>query len=216
MPQGGSVPSVYSFKPAFQGLLRPVVRRLAQHGITANQITVAALILSAIQGLFITWQPTATWPLILMPLTLLVRMALNAMDGLLAREHHLASDLGIVLNELGDLISDAILYLPLALVPGVSAPLMVSVVCLALISEATGILALQINGLRGNEGPMGKSDRAVVFGGLTLALGLGLPAGIWVQGVLLLAGTLLLVTIVNRARGALRKSLRNREPETVG
>jgi CDP-diacylglycerol--glycerol-3-phosphate 3-phosphatidyltransferase len=42
-------------------------------------------------------------------------MALNAIDGMLAREHGQASRLGAVLNELGDVVADAGLYLPLAL-----------------------------------------------------------------------------------------------------
>ena len=40
------MPSVYLLKPAFQRLLRPLVRWLAEAGVTANQVTVAALLLS--------------------------------------------------------------------------------------------------------------------------------------------------------------------------
>ena len=37
------MPSVYDIKPRFQALLRPLVRRLAAAGTTANQVTVAAM-----------------------------------------------------------------------------------------------------------------------------------------------------------------------------
>jgi len=201
--------SVYNFKPAFRSFLRPAARSLARCGVTANEVTVAAVVLSSVQGALIVWQPSAAWPLVLMPVTLLARMALNAIDGMLAREYGSASVLGVILNELGDLISDTVLYLPLALVPGVPPPLMVVAVCLALVSEATGVVAMQISDSRGNEGPMGKSDRAVVFGALALALGLRVPMGAWTSGLLGLTVALLVVTIVNRARGALRRGMRN-------
>ena len=43
-------------------------------------------------------------------------MALNAIDGMLAREFGQKSALGGYLNEIGDVVSDAALYAPFALV----------------------------------------------------------------------------------------------------
>ena len=65
--------------------------------------------------------------LLLLPAVLFARMAMNAVDGMLAREHGQKSRLGALLNELGDVVSDAALYLPLALVPG-SSPALVAVI----------------------------------------------------------------------------------------
>jgi CDP-diacylglycerol--glycerol-3-phosphate 3-phosphatidyltransferase len=56
---------------------------------------------------------------------------------------------------------------------------------------------------------MGKSDRAVVFGALAFALGFRVPMGAWTSGLLVLTIALLVVTIVNRARGALSRGMRN-------
>jgi CDP-diacylglycerol--glycerol-3-phosphate 3-phosphatidyltransferase len=53
--------------------------------------------------------PGSTWPLLLLPVTLLLRMALNAVDGMMAKEHAKASAAGVVLNELSDVIADAAL-----------------------------------------------------------------------------------------------------------
>ena len=53
---------------------------------------------------------------LLIPVWLLVRMALNAIDGMLAREFGQKSGLGAYLNEIGDVVSDAALYAPFALV----------------------------------------------------------------------------------------------------
>ena len=210
------MPSVYNFKPAFQHLLRPASRWLARRTITANQVTITAALLSLAQGIFIVLQPAASLPLILMPMTLLLRMSLNAIDGMLAREHGSGSDLGVILNELGDLLSDTALYLPLALVPGVPAPLMVVAVCLALVSEATGVVAIQISDVRGNEGPMGKSDRAVLFGALAFALGLRIPMGAWVAGLLVLTIVLLAATVINRVTGTLRHIAQTKEKAIPG
>ena len=108
------MPSVYDLKPAFQNVLRPTCRALARAGVTANQVTVAAMVLSAAVGAVLARFPQERWPLLLVPAALFVRMALNAIDGMLAREHGMKSALGGILNELGDVVSDAALYLPLA------------------------------------------------------------------------------------------------------
>ena len=110
--------SIYDIKPAFQNLLRPLTRSLAADGVTANQVTILAAIFSIAVGACIFWQPLARWPLLVLPAFLFVRMALNAIDGMLAREHGQKSPLGAILNEIGDVVADTALYLPLARVPG--------------------------------------------------------------------------------------------------
>ena len=200
------MPSIYDLKPAFQRLLQPVVDGLARAGATANQVTVAALVLSVATGALVTLWPAAAWPLWLYPPVLLLRMALNAVDGQLARQHHQASPLGALLNELGDVASDAALYLPLALVAGMAglpAALLVSVVVLAALGEMAGVCAVQIGASRRYDGPMGKSDRAFVLALVAVALALGLPARPWLVAVLALVALLAAVTVVNRGRRAL-------------
>ena len=197
--------SVYDLKPKFQALLRPLVARLAVAGVTANQVTIAAIVLSVIGGGLIAWRPFETWPLLLLPLILFLRMGLNAIDGMLAREFGQQSKLGAILNELGDVISDTALYLPLAWVPFVWVPLVEVVVVLAVISEMTGVVAVQISAKRQYQGPMGKSDRAFWFGALGLVIGLGVAPGNWINALLGVMLALLVLTIFNRARAALRE-----------
>jgi len=197
------MPSVYDLKPAFQGLLRPGVRTLARAGVTANQVTVAAAILSATAGAAIAVTPGHLRVLLLLPVVLFLRMALNAVDGMLAREHDQKTKLGAILNELGDVVSDAALYLPLALVPGLAPTLVAPIVVLAAVSELAGILVQSLGGSRRYDGPMGKSDRALWFGLLGLLGGCGVPLvpwGNWALAVILL---LLAPTIVNRVRRGL-------------
>jgi CDP-diacylglycerol--glycerol-3-phosphate 3-phosphatidyltransferase len=197
------VASIYDLKPAFQNLLRPLCRGLVRVGVSANQVTVSALVLSFAVGGLIWWWPEERWPLLIVPVVLLVRMALNAIDGMMAREHDMQTPLGAILNELGDVLSDAALYLPLASVAGVLAELLVPGVLLAVISEMTGVVAVQIGASRRYDGPMGKSDRAFVVGATCLLLGLGVPSRIWVDVVLIAMLLLLILTIVNRGRHAL-------------
>jgi CDP-diacylglycerol--glycerol-3-phosphate 3-phosphatidyltransferase len=199
--------TIYQLKPAFQGLLRPLVRLLADRGVTANQVTIFACFLSVSVGGWLALRPAAQpgelSPLLSVPFLLFFRMALNAIDGMLAREHGMKSRLGGVLNELTDVISDTALYLPFGLIPGVSAPLVVIVSVLAIISEMAGVVAVTIGSSRRYDGPMGKSDRAFGFGLIALLLGLGVQPGFWVQGLLGTKALLLVRTIWNRSANAL-------------
>jgi CDP-diacylglycerol--glycerol-3-phosphate 3-phosphatidyltransferase len=179
------------------------MRLLYQLGVTANQVTLAAVALSLLTGALLCFQAGSPRALLLLPPALFLRMALNAIDGMLAKEFELKSRLGALLNELGDVSSDAALYLPLALGWHFSAVLIVLVVVLGIISEMTGVLGLMVGAGRRFDGPMGQSARALVFALMALAIGLGVPMGLWQN--LLLAAMLasLAYTIYNRARMAL-------------
>ncbi len=197
--------SIYDLKPRFQATLRPVVRTLAGMGVTANQVTIAALMLSAAAGACILLAPTERWPLLLLPAALFLRMALNAVDGMLAHEHDMKTPLGAVLNELGDVISDSVLYLPLAVVPGFPASWVVAAVLLSAVGEMAGVIGAQIGASRRYDGPMGKSDRAFVLGLIALLLGVGVDPGPWLGYALIGITALLVITVLNRAWRAVRE-----------
>lgn len=204
--------SVYDIKPKFQALLRPITRGLARLGVTANQVTLAAMAMSVGIGAVIAVWPER-WALALVPAGLFARMALNAIDGMLAREHHMKSKLGAILNELCDVLSDAAIYLPLARVRGFEHfgfwPMAV-IVILAGATELVGVLGQTIGSKRRYDGPMGKSDRALVLGAVALILACGVPVGdgafTWLDGVLGAVILLLIVTIFNRAARGLREA----------
>jgi CDP-diacylglycerol--glycerol-3-phosphate 3-phosphatidyltransferase len=140
---------------------------------------------------------------LLLPIWLFLRMALNAIDGMLAREHNMKSALGGMLNEIGDVISDTALYLPFALVPGLAPQLVIAVVLLSIFAEMAGVVAIQVGASRRYDGPMGKSDRAFVFGLLALLLGLGVETGWWMNAGLGVVALLTAWTVINRCREAL-------------
>ncbi len=195
--------SIYDLKPRFQGLLRPTAHSLAQAGITPNQVTLAALAISIAAGASIAVFADASWPLLLIPVVLFLRMALNAIDGMLAREHAMQSPLGAILNELGDVISDAALYLPFCSVGGLSPLLVISVVMVSIIAEMAGVVAIQVGASRRYDGPLGKSDRAFAFGLLALLIGAGIDPAFWANGLLGVMALLAAMTVINRARQAL-------------
>jgi CDP-diacylglycerol---glycerol-3-phosphate 3-phosphatidyltransferase len=180
------MPSIYQLKPAFQNLLRPIVRWLAKVGVTANQVTILATFLSIAGGGSIVWHHS------------LLRMMLNAIDGMLAREHQMKTPLGAILNELGDAISDAAIYLPFGLLPGVSGSLVTIFVLLAIISELAGVLGLTVGSQRQYDGPMGKSDRAVMFSIIALLFTVGISPTSWLNLVWIGAVGLSIWTCINR------------------
>lgn len=197
--------SIYLLKPRFQALLRPAVGAMASAGVTANQVTLAACVISVVLGLGLYAAGAPQAGLALIPLWMLVRMAFNAIDGMLAREFGQASKLGAFLNELTDVVSDAALYLPLALLAPFSAVWVGAFIVLSGLSEFAGALGPTVGASRRYDGPMGKSDRAFAVGAIALWAAVApLPAA---ASLLMPALTLLTAwTVVNRVRHALAEA----------
>lgn len=208
----GMALSIYQLKPRFQALLRPTVVRLVRLGVTANQVTLSACLVSVAIGLGLYLSDAAWAWFALIPVWMLLRMAFNAVDGMLAREHRQQSVLGAYLNELTDVLSDAALYLPFARVAPFDPFWLGVVVLAAALSEMAGVLGGTVGGARQYDGPMGKSDRAFVFGllGGLVALfgqGAGLPGHWWpVAWVLPLVVVLTSCAIYNRIQSGIQHS----------
>lgn len=202
--------TIYDLKSRFQGLLRPITRRMYTAGVTANQVTLSACLVSVAIGFLLVGAPRV-WFAILPP-WMFLRMALNAIDGMLAREFGQKSALGAYLNELTDVVSDAALYLPFAFVPPFDWRSVGAVIFAAALGEMTGVVAVMSGASRRYDGPFGKSDRAFVFSLLAIwvAATARLPAAAyWVMWALALAGA---VTVVNRIRCGLRELTATRAP----
>jgi CDP-diacylglycerol--glycerol-3-phosphate 3-phosphatidyltransferase len=198
--------TLYDLKPRFQALLRPLAGGLARAGITANQVTLAAAAGSLAVGVAIALLAPVRWPFLLLPVWLFLRMALNALDGMLAREFGQKSALGAYLNELCDVVSDAALYLPLALLPPFTPAMAALVVFLAALSEFAGVLGVMAGASRRYDGPLGKSDRALVFGALGLWIGIGGALPAWLAWLLPAVAVLIALNIVNRIRRGLAET----------
>jgi CDP-diacylglycerol--glycerol-3-phosphate 3-phosphatidyltransferase len=198
--------SIYRLKPRFQALLRPLVRWLHALGVTANQVTLAACVISTALGLWLFFAQPSPLAFGLIALWMLVRMGFNAIDGMLAREHGQQSPLGAFLNELTDVVSDAALYLPFALVAPFSPFWLGTVIVLAGLSEFAGALGPTIGASRRYDGPLGKSDRAFVFGALALYVAAGWPLPAWTAWLMPLLAALIAWTIANRTRLAVAEA----------
>ena len=197
------MPSIYDVKPAFQSLLRPIVNFLATTKVTPNHVTLLACFCSFVVAIVIGLNYQDRFIFWLFPVFLFIRMALNAIDGMLAKEHGMKTPMGALLNELTDMLADAALYLPFAfLSPYFYLPVGVIIV-LSVITEACGLAAVSIGASRRYDGPMGKSDRAFVFSLVAIALALGTPIGLWLECVWLIMIALLVMTVANRAKQAL-------------
>lgn len=156
--------SIYNIKPKFQELLRPVLTFLHRQHVTANQITLASMAVSLLIGIGFWYADQFPLLFLCLPIGLFVRMALNALDGMMARLYLQQSKLGEVLNELGDVLSDLFIFFPLVKYESQSLYLVLLFICFSIFNEYAGILGKAVSGMRRYEGPMGKSDRAFVIG----------------------------------------------------
>ncbi|TQM23178.1 MULTISPECIES: CDP-alcohol phosphatidyltransferase family protein [Chryseobacterium] len=171
--------SVYKLKPKFQQLLMPVLLFFHRNNITANQITISSILLSLVIGIMFWNADISKWFFLSLPVGLLLRMALNALDGMMARKFNQTSKLGEVLNEVGDIISDVIIFFPLLKFQPESLYLIIVFIVLGIINEFAGLMGKIVGKERRYEGPMGKSDRALILGlyGLLMLFGISI-AGI--------------------------------------
>lgn len=192
--------SIYDLKPKFQNLLRPLVIKLEQRGVTANQVTLTACAISVILGLILTALSGHHWLFILIPIWLFVRMALNAIDGMLAREFNQKSRLGGYLNEITDVVSDAALYLPFAFISPFDGLQIGLIIWLSALTEFCGVLGQVQGKTRRYDGPLGKSDRAFLFGVLGLVYVFVPTLPDFLYGLLWVDIILLIVTCVKRVK----------------
>lgn len=196
--------SIYELKPKFQKLLMPIVDQLRHMGVTPNQVTVSALILSIATGGCIALFYENHWVYLLVPIVMFVRMALNAIDGVMASKYHMKSHLGMLLNELGDVVSDLALFLPFVLIvqdKGISVLLFIG---LAIVSEMAGSLVQVIGSERRYDGPMGKSDRAFLIGLVAFLIALNINVTPWIHIILYIATLLIVWNTYKRVTNGLK------------
>ncbi|WP_440465042.1 alpha/beta fold hydrolase [Psychrobacter sp. ASPA161_6] len=212
--------SLYQLKSQFQDQLRPISDALVEQKVNANQVTVSAILLSLGTAYVIAKPATEKHELwLLLPSSLFVRMALNAIDGMMAREHGQASKIGEVLNEVGDIVADTALIASLA--PHVAnanwqdsavnlpnrisihQPHIVGLIVLSIGTELLAIISNKSLNVRANQGPLGKSDRAFVLGVLGTFMASKVPPALFhirVGQLFILTEALLLKTCLNRLR----------------
>lgn len=195
----------FDSKVFFQMLFRPAANSMASAGITANQVTASTIIISIIAGTAgLTW-PGLRWPWIAILSVLIIRLAFNHIDGMLAREHGMATPLGGILNELSDVISDIVLFIPLAAISGIAPWPVFLAVLFGVLTEMAGVVGLAIGASRREDGPLSKKPRGICFSIIMLAIIIsGSPKG-WMNIFLIALLPLMVLTIINRVTAAIRE-----------
>jgi len=156
--------SIYNLKPKFQKLLQPLLLLLKKQNVTPNQITLFTVLFSVVIGFFLFKSIDEKTYFLIVAIGLLIRMMLNALDGMMAKQFNLESKRGEILNELGDIISDVAIYFPFIYFPNLHIELVFIFILLSIVNEFCGILSKVTYGERRYDGPMGKSDRAFLVG----------------------------------------------------
>lgn len=220
--------SLYQLKSQFQDQLRPVSDMLVKHDCTANQVTISAVVLSMGTAYVIATRAGERPRLWLsLPLSLFMRMALNAIDGMMAREHGQASTMGAILNEAGDLVADTAFFI--SILPHLNQTIISGahnhgsyeqhIASLSLLSISTELLAIASNisfQERANQGPLGKSDRALLLGVLGTMMGMKLPLtrlSVCLSPLFILSEAMLIKTCLNRLRFIAELYLRSNPPQ---
>lgn len=197
--------SIYKLKPKFQKLLMPLLKLLHNFGITPNFLSVFTILFSFFIGYLLFLGIDNQIYFLFVSLGLLIRMMLNALDGMMATTYNLKSKKGEVLNEIGDVLSDIAIYFPFIYFKSLSLELIIIFISLSVINEFCGLLAKSISGIRRYDGPMGKSDRAFFVGIICIILYFTNAVLVYLDYIFLFAIILMLISSCLR----LTKSLKN-------
>jgi len=146
----------------------------------------------------LAWSEWTHILLLTLPFLLLVRMILNALDGMVANVTNNTTPIGMVLNEVCDVISDLALFSAFLLVLKIPTPLWWSLIVLSLLTEFVSLAVYQASNIRSHSGPFGKSDRAVFLGILAVILVVIPNSSEWILAYTLSGILLALITIFNR------------------
>jgi phosphatidylglycerophosphate synthase len=198
--------ALYDIKPQFRQVLGRVLPVLKP--IHPDVLTWTALGCSVASAVLISFAKMNRWLFILIPFLLFLRIALNALDGLLAQTTGKARPFGEVLNEATDRLSDLAILLGIAYSPFSSVRWGMPAVAAVFFSSYIGILGKAVGAGRQYGGILGKADRMLWCGVTCLvAFFIGnttlfhLPGGHSVElfdGLLALFALLACITAVQR------------------
>ncbi len=193
---------VFDIKPAFVYLLKPFVGKLKEWRLNPYHMKAASFIGSVLVGLFLVrFALNGAW-LLVVPWWLLFRAALNTFDTLLTEELGFKGTRFAFIDELGDVLSDVALFLPLSMaIPWSSLAVIIFVVAFVMV-EFCGVMAMALGASRRQDGPVTKGSRAYFLGALALACSIK-PVWVLQWWWIFYAATALCVwTCVNRILGA--------------
>lgn len=194
--------SIYKLKKQFQNILMPFCKLLAKLDISPNQITVFTVILNLFFAFFLYKFSNFKFIYLLIPIFFFIRMALNALDGMLANNFNMKTKIGIFFNEMADVISDTAVFYTFFKIIATPEYLSFIFIFFSILSEYTGVVAFMVDGKRHYEGPMGKSDRVFFISILSLFIYFNFVS--YINYFIIIGIFLLIFTLYNRIKNTLR------------
>ena len=195
---------LYRLKPASQRLVTPIAHWLVRRRVSADVLTLAAMPVGALGGTVLALGSRAPLLLLLVPVLAALRLVLNLLDGMVARETATAHPLGELWNELADRVADVLFIGGMALHPDVEPLLAVGAALTAVLASYAGIAARAAGGRRQYGGIMSKPGRMG-----TLAVAAPLCAATGDAHWLVIAAWVILIgagiTLVQRVAAAARE-----------
>jgi len=160
----------YGLKPWFTQRLAAFVRAADRHSVSPDAFTVAG-VFGALVGAIVLALPDFD---VILPIWLsmtlvfifglVVRLGGANLDGAVARARGVSKPTGFVLNELGDRVSDFLLFFGLYLgADEVFKPLVVLGAMIASLPTLVAVSGAAVGVSRINGGPFGKTERSIVF-----------------------------------------------------
>ena len=192
----------YRSKQATVGRLSGIVGRLAAAGVTADAVTLSAVPVALLGGLCLLLSPAVPAVLVLVPVAAGLRLALNLVDGALARATGRAHARGELLNEVVDRIADLALLGPVAFLPGAQRETVLLGLIGAVLASFVGVASRAAGGARLYRGILSKPGRMALLAVSAIAVLLIGPGAWGPFGPVLLVGTVL--TAIERFVGAAR------------
>jgi phosphatidylglycerophosphate synthase len=98
---------LYRLKPGSQAIVAPIARWLVRHRVSPDLVTWAAVPVALAGGACLALASAAPGLLLIVPLAAALRLALNLLDGMVARQSGATHPLGELWNELGDRLAAA-------------------------------------------------------------------------------------------------------------
>lgn len=173
--------ALYDVKPRFRALLQGMVPLLRR--VHPDAITLAGLACSFAAAVLFQAAGRERWLFLVIPILLLLRITLNALDGMVAQATGKARPFGEVLNEVTDRLSDAAILLGIALSSLSSLAWGAPAAVLVLLVSYVGILGKAVGAGRQYGGILGKADRMLYLGMVCLlASFIGNPALLTARG----------------------------------
>ena len=187
---------LYALKPWYTRRLDGVVRGAVARGLSPDVFTGVGLLGGALAGMSLA----LGWWWAALPL-LALRLAGANLDGAVARARGVARPWGFVLNEVGDRVSDLLMWAGLAwFAAGRSAPelawVLVAAVAATLPTFAS-LAAAGAGGTRRNGGPLGKTERCALA-----VLGCAIPSWLVAVSAVVVVGSVLTAALRLRAAHA--------------